>query len=166
LSRSDVAAGTGLLEAAPAGNSADFLRVDPVAPGTRHWLTKGVGSVGIASFLADLGHEVPTSLLPSFLAAALGVPASIGLAYMPQYKDPLVAQAKNLSSQSAVYDAGAKDRSNGDGYVRVTVMLAAVPFLLAVCQRFRVRSVRLAMSGVAGAFLVYSIILLITYLHA
>jgi len=29
------------------------------------WITRGVRSVGPASFPADLGHEIPTSLLPS-----------------------------------------------------------------------------------------------------
>jgi MFS family permease len=43
------------------------------------WLTPGVRGIGGASLLADAGHEIPTSLLPSLLtrprrpAAALGV---------------------------------------------------------------------------------------------
>ena len=36
------------------------------------WLTPGVAGIGIASLLSDLGHEVPTSLLPSFLTSTLG----------------------------------------------------------------------------------------------
>ncbi len=40
------------------------------------WLTPGVGGIGAASFLADVGHEVPTSLLPSFVTATLGAPAA------------------------------------------------------------------------------------------
>ncbi|MDN5860975.1 MAG: MFS transporter [Pseudonocardia sp.] len=49
------------------------------APGgtdRRPWLTPGVGGIGTASFLADVGHEVPTSLLPSFVTATLGAPAA------------------------------------------------------------------------------------------
>jgi hypothetical protein len=42
----------------------------------RGWLTHGVGGIGAASLLADLGHEVPTSLLPSFLTNTLGAPAA------------------------------------------------------------------------------------------
>ena len=42
----------------------------------RPWFTRGVGSIGLASFLADLGHEIPTSLLPSFLTATIGAPAA------------------------------------------------------------------------------------------
>jgi MFS family permease len=40
------------------------------------WLTPGVRGIGTASLLADLGHEVPTALLPSFLTATLGAPAA------------------------------------------------------------------------------------------
>ncbi len=43
---------------------------------SRAWLTPAAGSIGVASFLSDVGHEVPTSLLPSFLTATLGAPAS------------------------------------------------------------------------------------------
>ncbi len=40
------------------------------------WLTPAAGAIGVASFLSDAGHEVPTSLLPSFLTATLGAPAA------------------------------------------------------------------------------------------
>ena len=33
------------------------------------WLTKGVRGIGAASLLSDLGHEVPTALLPRFLTS-------------------------------------------------------------------------------------------------
>lgn len=42
----------------------------------RAWLTPGVGGIGTASFLADVGHEVPTSLMASFVTATLGAPAA------------------------------------------------------------------------------------------
>jgi hypothetical protein len=35
-----------------------------------------VGGIGTASFLADVGHEIPTTLLPGLLTATLGAPAS------------------------------------------------------------------------------------------
>jgi MFS family permease len=40
------------------------------------WLTAGVGGIGAASLLSDLGHEVPTSLLPRLLTSTLGAPAA------------------------------------------------------------------------------------------
>lgn len=42
----------------------------------REWLTPGVGGIGTASFLADVGHEIPTALLPSFVTTTLGAPAA------------------------------------------------------------------------------------------
>lgn len=44
--------------------------------GDERWLTPGVRGIGTASLLADLGHEVPTALLPSLLTSTLGAPAS------------------------------------------------------------------------------------------
>lgn len=38
----------------------------------QQWLTPGVRGIGAASLLADLGHEVPTALLPSLLTTTLG----------------------------------------------------------------------------------------------
>jgi MFS family permease len=40
------------------------------------WLTPGVRGMGTASLLADVGHEIPTSLLPSLLTGTLGAPAA------------------------------------------------------------------------------------------
>ena len=40
------------------------------------WLTRGVAGIGGASFLSDVGHEVPTALLPTFLTTTLGASAS------------------------------------------------------------------------------------------
>jgi hypothetical protein len=49
---------------------------EPTADAEQRWLTPGVGGVGAASLLSDLGHEVPTALLPSLLTTTLGAPAS------------------------------------------------------------------------------------------
>jgi len=50
----------------------------PPAPDARKrpWLTPGVGGIGSASFLADVGHEIPTALLASFVTSTLGAPAA------------------------------------------------------------------------------------------
>lgn len=44
--------------------------------GQQGWLGPSVRGIGGASLLSDLGHEVPTSLLPSFLTSTLGAPAA------------------------------------------------------------------------------------------
>jgi len=90
-----------------------------------------------------------------------------GPRYMPQYKDPLTAQATALSDQSSkAYENGVDSRDTADRYVRLTVILAAVLFLVAVGQRFRIRRVRLAVLGVAGALIVYCAVLLVIYPRA
>ena len=48
----------------------------PAASSSPRWLTRGVAGIGIASLLSDLGHEVATALLPSFLSRTLGAPAA------------------------------------------------------------------------------------------
>ncbi len=87
-----------------------------------------------------------------------------GPRYMPQYTDPLAAQSTALGAQSSqAYDHGVASRETADKYVRLTVILAAVLFLVAVGQRFKIRGVRLAVLGVAGALIAYSLVLLIIY---
>lgn len=45
-------------------------------PSKQAWLTPGVKGIGGASLLADIGHEIPTSLLPALLTGTLGAPAA------------------------------------------------------------------------------------------
>jgi hypothetical protein len=40
------------------------------------WLNRGVAGIGVASFFSDVGQEVATALLPSFLTSTLGAPAA------------------------------------------------------------------------------------------
>ncbi len=93
--------------------------------------------------------------------------APAGPRFMPQYKDPLAAQATELNTQATdAFSAGVESRDRAEHYVRVTILLAAVLFLIALGQRFTIRGVRRALLGVAGAFLVYTVILLLTYPRA
>jgi hypothetical protein len=48
----------------------------PTAETSQHWLSPGVRGIGAASFLADVGHEIPTALLPNLLTATFGAPAA------------------------------------------------------------------------------------------
>ncbi|MEJ7892719.1 MAG: MFS transporter [Solirubrobacteraceae bacterium] len=53
-------------------DGADPVPADDPGP----WLTPGVRGIGGASLLADVGHEIPTSLLPALLTGTLGAPAA------------------------------------------------------------------------------------------
>jgi hypothetical protein len=49
------------------------------ADATPGWFTRGVRDVAAASFLSDAGHEMATSVLPTFLTTTLGAgPAALG----------------------------------------------------------------------------------------
>ena len=92
--------------------------------------------------------------------------APAGPRFMPEYEDPLSEEADELSKESShAFDLGVEYRKTGEHYVRVTVILAAVLFLIAIGQRFKIRGVRYSVNTVAGVFLVYAIILIATYPH-
>lgn len=45
-------------------------QMDDLRQREQRWFTPGVRGIGLASFLSDLGHEVPTALLPRFITWA------------------------------------------------------------------------------------------------
>ena len=84
--------------------------------------------------------------------------APAGPAVMPQYHNPQVEQAQRLNEQAAVKEEeGTHSRETAEKYVRATVLLALVLFLVAVSQRFLVRGVRLAVIALAVALLAYGL---------
>jgi hypothetical protein len=89
-----------------------------------------------------------------------------GPRYMPEYEDPLAEKATELGKEAShAFDLGVEYRENGERYVRITVLLAAVLFLIAIGQRFKVRGVRYSVNIVAGIFLVYCLYLFAVYPH-
>ncbi len=89
-----------------------------------------------------------------------------GPSQMPEYEDPLTEKATELSKEAAhAFDLGVSYRVTAEKYVRITVVLAAVLFLIAIGQRFKVRGVRYSVNIVAGVFLFYSLYLFLIYPH-
>ena len=85
-----------------------------------------------------------------------------GPTYMPQYIQPGLAQANRLDAQAnAHYAAGDAAGSNSDGYVRTTVYLATVLFLVGISGHFKVRAARIGLISVAGVILVFSCVSLL-----
>jgi len=93
--------------------------------------------------------------------------APLGPRYMPQWSDPLAEKAAQLDEQaSAAFELGVTSRETGENYVRLTVILAAVLFLIAVGQRFKIRAVRIAVTVTASVFLVHAIVIAHSYKRA
>jgi hypothetical protein len=87
--------------------------------------------------------------------------APAGPALMPGYEDPELEQSAELSEQATEsFEEAVHSRETADNFVRATVVLAGVLFLIAVGQRFDIKGVRIGVLAVAGAFLVYGIVLL------
>lgn len=82
-----------------------------------------------------------------------------GPSFMPEYENPLLEEGAALNERArAVFDQGTEARETAEQYVRLTVILATVLFLIALSQRFKVRNVRIGVLVVAGALLVYDIV--------
>ena len=85
-----------------------------------------------------------------------------GPSYMPQYKLPQLAESAKLDAKAnTYYTLGEQAGSNADGYVRTTVYLATVLFLVGISGHFKVRAARLGLISIAGVILVFSVISLI-----
>ena len=85
-----------------------------------------------------------------------------GPTYMPQYVQPELAQANALDARANNYYAlGEAAGGNADGYVRTTVYLATVLFLVGISGHFRVRAARIGLIGIGGFILAFSCVLLI-----
>jgi len=92
-------------------------------PEPRQWLTPGVRGIGTASLLADLGHEVPTALLPSLLTSTLGAPAS-ALGLIEGASDALAGAAKFAGGPLA--DDPRRRRSAAVGGYTATAVLSGL----------------------------------------
>ena len=93
--------------------------------------------------------------------------APAGPGMMAELEDPLSEEAAALAEESsAAFEEGIESRETGEHYVRITVILAAVLFLIAIGQRFQIRGVRYGLSAVAGAFLLYCVVLIAIYPRA
>jgi hypothetical protein len=85
--------------------------------------------------------------------------APAGPAYMPQYRNPNLVAAAQLNNRAATaFAQGGTARDNSDHYVRDTVLFAAVLFLVAIAQRFKLRNVRVATTTIALVLLIYAAI--------
>jgi hypothetical protein len=80
-----------------------------------------------------------------------------GPAYMPQYVIPQERIAASLTRQAdASFNKGSAAGENSDKYIRDTVFLATVLFLVGISGHFQIRAARLGLVGVGLALLVYA----------
>lgn len=82
--------------------------------------------------------------------------------YMPQYHIPQQAQARAFNAAAdASFTTGEVAADRADSYVRLTVLLAAVLFLVGIGSRFPVRIARYGLISVAAVILVVAVVQLL-----
>jgi MFS family permease len=114
----------------------------------QRWLTPGVRGIGAASLLSDLGHEVPTSLLPRFLTATLGAPAA-ALGLIEGLSDGL-AGIMRLVGGALADDPARRRKIAVGGYAATALMASAVGAAQAVWQVGLLRAGGWAARGLRG----------------
>jgi MFS family permease len=112
------------------------------------WLTRGVGSVGLASFLSDFGHEIATSVFPSFVTHTLGGSAG-ALGLIEGVSDGLAGVAK-LAGGSAANDERRRRSIAAGGYVLTGLATAAIGVAGTVWQAGVLRAVGWIARGARG----------------
>jgi len=96
------------------------------------WLNRGVAGIGVASFLSDVSHEVPTALLPSLLTTTLGAPAA-ALGTIEGIADGVAGGAK-LAGGALADDPGRRRATAMGGYTATAVLSALIGAATAVWQ--------------------------------
>lgn len=100
--------------------------------GRAGWFGRAVGGIGLASFLSDVGHEVPTSLLPSFLTSTLGAPAS-ALGLIEGIADAAAGVAR-FAGGALADDPSRRRRMAVGGNVATAVLSSAIGVAVAPWQ--------------------------------
>jgi hypothetical protein len=84
-----------------------------------------------------------------------------GPTYMPQYKQPDAAKSKRLDDKAdAKFEAGEKAGEESDKYIRTTVFLASILFLVGISTQFPIRHARYGLIAVGAGLLILSLVLL------
>jgi MFS family permease len=118
------------MDAQPSPEPAHHRSSEPGEP--EAWLTPGVRGIGTASLLADVGHEIPTALLPSLLTSTIGAPAS-ALGLIEGVSDGLAGVAR-LGGGALADDANRRRAVAVGGYTTTAVLAAGTGFATTAWQ--------------------------------
>ena len=114
--------------------------------GNEQWLSPGVAGVGAASLFSDAGHEMATSVLPTFLTATLHAgPAALGA--IEGFSDALVGLSK-LAGGPLANDPKRRGRLASSGYLGTAIATAAIGLTTAIWQVAILRAVAWSSRGI------------------
>ena len=98
----------------------------------RRWLTAPVKGIAAASLLSDVGHEVPTSLMPRLLTSTLGAPAA-ALGLIEGIADALSGLAR-LAGGPIADDPERRRKVAIGGYASTAILTSLIGTATAVWQ--------------------------------
>ena len=110
----------------------DGRRTRVTGAGNRRWLTPGVGAVERRVFLSDAGHEVTTSVFPTFLTGTLGASAA-ALGVVDGISDALVGVMKLVGGPLA-NNPDRRGRIASGGYLATALATGAIGAAVTVWQ--------------------------------
>jgi hypothetical protein len=85
-----------------------------------------------------------------------------GPTFMPEYQQPEVQRSQELDAKAhEQYADGAEAGARADDYVRITVFLASVLFLVGISSHIRVKGARIGMVAVGTVMLVAAVVQLL-----
>lgn len=96
------------------------------------WLTPGVRGIGAASFFADVGHEIPTALLPELVTRTLGGSAAV-LGVIEGVSDGL-AGATRFAGGALADDPERRRRAAVGGYATTAVLSGLIGAATSLAQ--------------------------------
>jgi hypothetical protein len=86
-----------------------------------------------------------------------------GPGYMPQFREPNLEDAKRLNERAnTMFEEGTRARETSDHYVRATVRLATVLFIVGIAPRFKLRKVRVSATLLAGALVLFALLAMLS----
>lgn len=87
-----------------------------------------------------------------------------GPTFMPQYSNRQVEEGTELRQKAnEAFESARSERETGEDYVRLTVFLATILFMVAIAQRFSHKLPRFGLLAIAVIATSITLILLITY---
>lgn len=108
-------------------------------PQKKKWLTPGISSIGLASFFSDSGHEIVTSVLPSFITSTLHASASV-LGLIEGLSDALTGLTKLVGGPLA-NDRRLRGKLASGGYIGTALATAAIGLATTVWQAGFLRAI-------------------------
>src|ERR1700722_12551352 len=130
------------------------------------WFTAYVAGDSTAETGAVRGFRPPFEVaFDAWLATSpfTSAKAPAGPTYMPQYKQPELAASAALDKKATQeYTLGVQAGSNADNYIRDTIYLATILFLIGISGHFRFLRIRVSLVVLSGIMMLVAVFEIVT----